>query len=172
VTDFGGPIRQFGFIVADLDAAIEQWVGLGVAPFMVMRDLKMEQCSYRGALSEPVISLALANSGEMQIELIQQVDDTPSIYREFLDRGELGFHQVAYWPEDLAAVRDAAIADGWTEVWCGDGGGTTPFSYLERADSPATVVELMELNDGTREMGAAIRDAAAAWKPGQPVILA
>jgi hypothetical protein len=172
VTDFGGPIRQFGFIVEDLDAAIAQWVGLGVAPFMVMRDLKMERCSYRGELSEPVISLALANSGDMQIELIQQMDDTPSIYREFLEAGERGFHQVAYWPEDLAAVRDAAIADGWAEVWCGDGGGVTRFSYLEHPDSPATIVELMELNDATRAMGDTIRDAAAAWAPGQPTILA
>ena len=168
MTDFGGPIRQFGFIVEDLDAAIAQWVGLGVAPFMVIRDMKMERCSYRGDLSEPVISLALANSGDMQIELIQQMDATPSIYREFLDRGERGYHQVAYWPEDLAAVRDAAIADGWTEVWCGDGGGVTPFSYLERADSPATIVELMELNDATRAMGESIRATCEAWRPGDP----
>jgi hypothetical protein len=167
VTDFGGPIRQFGFIVDDLDGAIEQWVGLGVAPFMVMRDLKMEGCSYRGERSEPVISLALANSGDMQIELIQQMDDTPSIYREFVDRGERGFHQVAYWPEDLAAVRDAAVADGWTEVWSGDGGGVL-FSYLERAGSPATIVELMELNDTTRAMGEHVRATSAAWRPGDP----
>jgi hypothetical protein len=168
---FPGPIRQIGFVVDDLDRAIAQWVGLGVAPFTLVSDLKMERCRYRGERSEPVISLALANSGELQIELIQQLDDTPSIYREFLDRGRAGFHQVAYWPEDLATVRDAAIADGWTEVWCGDGGGVTPFSYLERADSPATVVELMELNDATRAMGEAIRAAAAAWEPGRPTIL-
>lgn len=168
---FPGPIRQFGFIVEDLDAAIARWVGLGVAPFTVVRDLKMERCSYRGARSEPVISLALANSGELQIELIQQLDDTPSIYREFLDRGDRGFHQVAYWPENLAEVRDAAVAAGWTEVWSGDGNGVTPFSYLEHPDSPATVVELMELNDATRAMGEGIRDAAAAWRPGDPTTI-
>jgi hypothetical protein len=70
--------------------------------------------------------------------------------------------------EALAAVRDAAVADGWTEVWCGDGGGVTRFSYLERADSPATIVELMELNDATRAMGESIRAACAAWRPGDP----
>ena len=168
---FPGPIRQFGFIVADLDEAIEQWVGLGVAPWTVVRDLTMEGCRYRGARSEPVISLALANSGEMQIELIQQLDDTPSIYREFADRATSTFHQVAYWPEDFTGTRDAAIAAGWTEVWSGDGGGVTQFCYLEHADSPATIVELMELNDSTRAMGEGIRDAAAAWVPGQPTIL-
>jgi hypothetical protein len=168
---FPGPIRQFGFIVPDLDAAIEQWVQLGVAPWLVMRDLAMEGCRYRGELSEPVISLALSNSGEMQIELIEQLDDTPSIYREFTERGSDTFNQVAYWPEDFVGTRDAAIAAGWTEVWCGDGGGTTPFSYLEHPDSPVTIVELMELNDMTRTMGETIRDAAAAWKPGQPTLL-
>jgi hypothetical protein len=168
---FPGPIRQFGFIVSDLDAAIAQWVGVGVAPWLVMRELPMEGCRYRGEQSEPVISLALANSGEMQIELIEQHGETPSIYREFLERAGTGFHQIAYWPDDVGAVVAAAVADGWTEVWSGDAGGTTRFSYLERADSPATVVELMELNDQTRAMGAKIRDAAAAWAPGQPTII-
>jgi Glyoxalase/Bleomycin resistance protein/Dioxygenase superfamily len=67
---FPGPIRQFGFVVSDINAAIAQWVALGVAPWLVIRDLGMEGCRYRGALSEPVISMALANSGDMQIELI------------------------------------------------------------------------------------------------------
>jgi Glyoxalase/Bleomycin resistance protein/Dioxygenase superfamily len=169
---FPGGIRQFGFVVPDLDAALAQWLALGVAPWLVMRDLPMKGCRYRGELSEPVISMALSNTGDMQIELIQQQDDTPSIYREFLVATGGGFNQVAYWVEDFDAVRAAALADGWSEVWCGDAGGATKFSYVERPDSPAAIVELMELNDMTRAMGEAIRDAAAAWTPGQPMFMA
>ena len=169
---FPGSIRQFGFVVPDLDAAISQWVGLGVAPWFTMRDLRLERCRYRGELSEPLISMALANSGDMQIELIQQLDDTPSIYHEFLDAAGSGFHQVAYWTEDFAGAVDAARADGWTEVWSGDAGGVARFAYFERDDAPATIVELMELNDATRAMGESIRDAAAAWTPGQPALIA
>ena len=168
---FPGPIRQFGFIVPDLDAAIGQWVCLGVAPWLVLREMVMEGCRYRGELSEPTISIALANSGALQIELIQQHDGTASIYREFMDATGGGINQVAYWVEDVPAVRDAALAVGWAEVWSGDGGGQTPFSYLEHPSSPFAVVELMELNDSTRSMGEAVRAAAEAWTPGQPIYM-
>jgi hypothetical protein len=168
---FPGGIRQIGFVVADLDEAIAQWVGLGVAPWLVMRDIAMEGCRYRGELAEPVISIALSNSGDMQIELIEQHGDTPSIYQEFLDATGGGFNQVAYWVDDVDSVRSEAIAAGWSEVWVGDSGGTK-FSYLEHPDSPVTIVELMELNDSTRPMGPMIREAAAAWTPGQPILLA
>jgi hypothetical protein len=165
---FPGRIRQFGFIVPDLDAAIAQWVCVGVAPWFVVRDMPMDGCLYRGKLSEPTISVGLANSGDMQIELIQQMDETPSIYTEFMDATGGGLNQVAYWVNDVAAVRDAAIAAGWSEVWCGVGDGRSPFSYLEHRDSPLTIVELMEFNDVTRPMMESIAAAAADWKPGQP----
>ncbi len=102
---FPGRVRQFGFIVPDLDAELARWVDLGVAPWMVVRELRMERCCYRGDLSEPVISIAMSNSGDMQIELIQQHDETPSIYREFMTATGGGFNQIAYWVEDVNAVR-------------------------------------------------------------------
>jgi hypothetical protein len=171
VSVFPGRIRQFGFIVEDVDAAITQWVALGVAPWLVVRDIAMERCQYRGALSEPVISIALANSGDMQIELIQQHDETPSIYQEFMQATGGGLNQVAYWVEDLDAVRADAAAAGWTEVWRGDEDGPTRFSYFEHPDAPLAIVELMELNDMTSSMGAAIRAAAESWAPGQPTLM-
>ena len=53
---------------------------------------------YRGEPTEPVVSIAFANSGDLQVELIEQEDDAPSIYREFLDAGREGFHHLAWWP--------------------------------------------------------------------------
>jgi hypothetical protein len=168
---FPGKIRQFGFIVEDIDASITQWGALGVAPWLVMRDVAMEGCTYRGALSEPVISIALANSGDMQIELIQQHGDMPSIYQEFMKATGGGLNQVAYWVEDIDAVRAEAVAAGWTEVWRGDEDGPTQFSYLEHPDSPLAIVELMELNDATRSLGLAIQAAAEEWAPGKPILM-
>jgi hypothetical protein len=36
-----GPIRQIGYVVADLDGAIQSWIQLGVGPWFVMRGLPM-----------------------------------------------------------------------------------------------------------------------------------
>jgi Glyoxalase/Bleomycin resistance protein/Dioxygenase superfamily len=168
---FPGRIRQFGFIIPDLDAAIAQWVDLGVAPWLVVPEIHMEGCWYRGERSDPVISIAFSNSGDMQIELIQQHDETPSIYREFLVATGGGFNQIAYWVEDVDAVRADAVAAGWSEVWRGDGSGQVQFSYLEHPTSPVPIVELSELNDATRSMGDTVRAAAAAWAPGQPILM-
>ena len=74
---------------------------------------------YRGEPCEITLSLALANSGEMQIELIQQEDDTPSIYTEFLRPTD---PDITSWLTGLTistprwqSVRDA----GWPVVWLG-----------------------------------------------------
>jgi hypothetical protein len=53
----------------------------------------MEGCQYRRELSEPVISIASANFGDMQKVLIQQ--QTPSIYQELMTATGGGLNQVA-----------------------------------------------------------------------------
>ena len=63
-----------------------------------MRDLPV-RALYRGEPCEMTMSLAMANSGEMQVELIHQLDDTPSIFTEFLASNGPGYHQLAYWTD-------------------------------------------------------------------------
>ncbi|MGH7822918.1 MAG: VOC family protein, partial [Candidatus Binatia bacterium] len=85
--------------VTDLERALRYWTGtLGVGPFFVMRDLVPERYRYRGNPSPPPrITLALGNSGDLQVELIQQHDDRPSAYRDFLAAGREGFQHVSAW---------------------------------------------------------------------------
>jgi hypothetical protein len=166
---FPGKVRQFGFVIPDIQAAINQWAALGVAPWLIIPEFTLSGSRYRGELSEPVVSIALANTGDMQIELIQQHCDTPSAYREFMDATGGGLNQVAYWVEDIEGTRAAALDAGWTEVWFGDAG--VKYYYLEHPDSPVALVELMELNEMSRGMGAMTQEAAEAWKPGQPILM-
>jgi hypothetical protein len=156
-----GPVRQIGYLVRDLDAAMRSWCALGVGPWFTIRNLE-QKGRYRGEPCAPTLSIAFANSGPMQIELIQQHGDTPSIYREFLDaRGE-GFHQLAWWAADFDAVMQKANAAGWPIVWSGDGGGTR-FAYFELEPTISTVVEVSELNDSTRGLNDLVSNAAAQW---------
>ncbi|GAC1397380.1 MAG: hypothetical protein NVSMB60_07380 [Mycobacterium sp.] len=89
-----GTIRQIGYVVTDLEQAMQSWVNLGVGPWFVVRGLQM-QARYRGQPCETTLSLALSNSGEMQIELITREDDTPSIFTQFLAAEGPGYHQLA-----------------------------------------------------------------------------
>ncbi len=168
MTTLPGPIRQIGYIVDDIDAALAAWVDLGVGPWFVMRGIQI-RATYRGQRCATTISMALANSGEMQLELIQQEDDTPSIYTEFLQDHGPGYHQLAYWTEDfettMASVREA----GWPIVWLGDEDVGTRFAYVEPPNSPARVIEIMENNEITAGMGKFVRDAAADWDGSDPI---
>jgi catechol 2,3-dioxygenase-like lactoylglutathione lyase family enzyme len=158
-----GAIRQIGYVVRDLDAAMESWCGLGVGPWFTLRNLEQPNCLYRGQPCSPTTSLAFANSGALQVELIQVHDDGPSIYREFVDGGREGFHQLAWWADDFDELMRKATAAGWPIVFSGDGGGTTRFAYFELDTTISTIVEVMELSEATRGMADLVESAAAEW---------
>ena len=75
-----GAIRQIGYVVTDLDQVLASWVELGVGPWLVIRGLPM-RALYRGQPCDTKLSLAMSNSGELQIELIQQEDTLPASTR-------------------------------------------------------------------------------------------
>ena len=50
---------------------------------------------------EPHNSVALANSGEMQVELIQTRNDVPSMYRDYMQKGLRGLQHVAFWTTEF-----------------------------------------------------------------------
>lgn len=165
-----GSIRQIGYIVKDLDVALASWVQLGVGPWYVLRGIA-QRADYRGQPCEVNISIALANSGELQLELIQQHGDTPSIYTEFLAAHGEGFHQLAYWPTDFDGAVANAQQAGWPVVWSSadaDQGGVR-YAYLAPPAGTATIVELMELNEVSEGLGNFIRDAADGWDGSDPV---
>lgn len=163
-----GPIRQIGYVVTDIDRAIASWLELGVGPWFVVRDLPM-RALYRGEACETTLSLAMANSGEMQVELIHQKDDTPSIFTEFLESNGPGLHQLAYWTADFeATMRDVEQA-GWPVVWSGGEGFGVRFAYVEPPGGAAAVIEISELTDATLASSTHIRDAAASWDGSDPI---
>ena len=164
-----GPIRQNAYIVKDFDAAIAQWMRAGIGPWFVMRSLAQEGSVYRGTPTAPVVSIGFANSGDLQVEVICQENDAPSIYREFVDGGGVGFHHIAFWTPEFDPAIDAGEGVGWEVVHRGDAGGVARFAYLDAGGFASTVIEIMELNDATRWMTTTVREAAMDWDGSDPV---
>src|ERR1700761_7874107 len=80
-----GPMRQVGIVVRDIEKAMRHWVEVcGVGPWFSNEQLPMDEFRYKGQSYELRVSSALANSGDVQLELIQQRNDAPSLYRDFL----------------------------------------------------------------------------------------
>ncbi|MGB8503702.1 VOC family protein [Mycobacterium sp.] len=167
MSPLSGPVRQIGYVVEDFDAAIESWLAAGVGPWFVLRGLKL-QASYRGQPCEVTLTMGLANTGDLQVEVIRQEDATPSIYTEFLAGGREGFHQLAWWTADFDSALSDAQAAGWPVVWSGGEGGVR-FAYVEPPAGLATVFEISELTEGISGFNELIREAANGWDGSDPI---
>jgi hypothetical protein len=163
-----GPFTQIGYVVRDLDETVASWLRLGIGPWFVLRDLRQDSF-YRGVPCSVPFSVAFSNNGELQIEVICQTDDTPSVFTEFLQSGRESVQQLAWSVSDFDATVAAAEAAGWPEVWSGGGGDIPHYAYFEPSGAPAPVIEITELTEGTAAMAKVIRDAAANWDGTDPI---
>lgn len=131
--DFG-PVKQFGYIVEDLGAAVASWRdSLGIGPWTVIKNVPLH-CEIDGRKSMPMINLALAYQGDVQIELIQQIDDKHSPYRCFIERGHYGLHHMAYLCDDIDGDIQRATEQGLAlacDIKMPDG---SRYAYFQRAD--------------------------------------
>jgi hypothetical protein len=85
---------QLGFLVDDVIASAARWARVfGVGPFTVLPRLETA-CTYRGKESVHEVQIAVSQAGPVQIELIQQICDRPSVYRDFFPKGGTGLHQL------------------------------------------------------------------------------
>lgn len=166
---FGEP-RQNGYVVRDLEAALAHWTSvLGVGPFFVFDRVPIQDFRYRGAPSPVDVSIALANSGALQIELIAVRGDAPSMYRDFLRAGREGLQHVAFWPDDYDAALEAARARGVAVGQSGAIGERGRFAYLETEAHPGTVVEISEVSGAKGRFFAHIAEAARTWDGSEPI---
>ena len=127
---FFGPIFQTAYIVRDFEGTLKHWTEvLGVGPFYYIERVKMDWFRYHGEPSNAEVSIALANTGDLQIELIQQRNNAPSMYLDFLENGHEGLQHMSYWTTDYQAAFDNFIAMGYRVGQEGQiGNGTTESS--------------------------------------------
>ena len=166
-----GAIRQNGYVVRDIQAAMDHWIKvMGIGPWFYIPKVSTESFRYRGLDSPVEMSIALANSGDLQIELIQQRNDAPSMYKDFLDAGHEGLQHLAYWSRDYQGVYDKALALGYRVGHEGQiGGRRGRFAYFETQGHPGTVLELSDISGRKGEFFEHVRAAAADWDGSDPI---
>lgn len=109
-----------------------------------MRHVEVGDLAYEGVPSHPRIDLALGQNHDLHMELIQQTDDSPSIYRDFIRPGREGMHHLRWFCEDYPAALASALAEGRAELqrdsWSG-----AHFRYHRPASGNGITTELIEL---------------------------
>ncbi|MGH8810612.1 MAG: VOC family protein [Advenella sp.] len=169
-----GDVRQIGLVVRDIEKAMGHWSKiLGVGPWFYKEKVGTTEFSYYGKPSAlPELSIALANSGGIQLELIQQRNNAPSLYLDFLGTGAEGIQHVAYWTFDhFDQHRNKLLTQGYQEGHAGRmGEGRGRFAYLLHPDMPGNVIELSEMTGGKGEYFAKIAEAHTNWDGEESVI--
>jgi len=166
-----GKIAQNGYVVHDIHAAMQHWVEvMGVGPWFYFEKVTVDSFRHRGQDSDLAVSIALANSGDLQIELIQQRNDAPSMYREFLAAGRAGLQHVAYWSTAYQAVYDRALALGYRVGQEGQiGGAQGRFAYFDTEAHPGTVIELSDVSGPKGAFFQLVKQASVDWDGSQPI---
>ena len=113
-----GPAQQVAYIVPDIDAAMAHWKTLGVPAFLITRNVNpLQNAFYRGEKSgKTPVNIAFGYHGDMQIELIEALDDTPSIYTEAIERNITGVHHYAVCVENFPACYNFALDNSYEAV--------------------------------------------------------
>lgn len=172
-----GNIRQVAFVVRDIRHALRYWTEtLGIGPFFVLRELRPDTFAYRGAPSpSPTLTIAFGNSGDLQVELIQQHDDHPSAYRDFLASGREGLQHVSSWltraQYDATFARMVAAGSVVAHEGAMAGGGVR-FAYFgtDAALAGGIMFEIADVAEPqVLPMMQMIADAARGWDGSDPI---
>jgi len=164
----GRPIQN-AFVVRDLDQALGHWLSMGVGPFYRRDHAAYVSAHYHGKPIQPDYSIALAYWGDMQIELIAQNCQTPSVYREFLDEGHEGFHHNLVIVPDLEAFRRAIPDTPYellSEVSLGPGTGVF---YLRGKEYRWPLVEVGHLDPAVFDFFDTMKRASENWDGSNPI---
>jgi Glyoxalase/Bleomycin resistance protein/Dioxygenase superfamily len=171
-----GGIRQIAMVVRDAQKTMRYFARtLGVGPFYVVRNYVPDDYHFRGQPAPaPVLTLGFAQSGPVQIEIIQQHNDAPSGYTEFLGAGLEGCQHLAAWfavPTEYDAARKQILDSGLALIH--EGGSNAAgarFAYFATELPGQLMFEIAEaLRPEVRGMFELVAEQARSWDGTEPI---
>lgn len=164
-----GPVRQVGYVVKDIEKAMQEWLHLGVGPWFYTEKVPVENYQYMGKPYDLNMSVALTQSGYIQVELIQQRNDAPSLYRDFIKANREGIQHVSHWVEDFDEKIQILFGLGYIIGHCGNIGPNGRFAYLLNEKIPGTILEVSEVSGFKGEIFKQIADMCINWDGSDPI---
>ena len=165
-----GKIIQTAYVVRDIEAAMRHWTGLmGVGPWFYREKAPLETFTYGGRPSGLEMSIALGYDGDMQFELIQQRNDAPSVYRDFLETFGEGQQHLGFRVDDLDAAIEKGAALGYTVTQEGFIANSGPFAYMGAGGHPGAMIEFLPMPELRRRSWEIIKGWARGWDGSDPI---
>ena len=165
-----GEIMQLAYVPADFDATLKFWIEtVGAGPFFALDHVKLDDVKYRGEPIDVDFSMVIGYWGDLQIELIRQHNDVPSIYKAWRDEGHEGLHHICILVDDMAHARAVCADAGATVAQEGIVPNGGEVIYVDTGGGPGTMVEILKPGPGSRDFFAMMREAARGWDGSDPV---
>jgi hypothetical protein len=169
-----GPIMQNAFVVPDLEAAVDHWTRvMHVGPFYVFEHIPYAEILFRGRPTQIDMSAAIAYSGDLQIELIHQYDDAPSIYSAFTRAGLSGMQHMGVMTDSVDRDLEELARNGIEAIQHGRTAWGARFAYVgtdvQPGSHPGAMIELIERGPAINGAFKVIHDAAQTWDGSEPL---
>lgn len=161
---------QMCWVVPDVHIAVEHWVNnCGVGPFFFFEKVTFDNPIYRGQPSECAdISAAMAQAGDVQIEVVSQHDERASVWREVVPAGKIGLHHMALYCSDYDANLAAYVRSGAEIAFSGLMMGAR-VCWIDTTAKLGFMVELIEANPIADAVFGQFRAAAQNWDGKNPL---
>ena len=162
---------QFCWLVPDLDAAMGSWIrNAGVGPFFRFDNVAYDKPQYRGKPSGNTrLTAAIAQAGDVQIELVCVKDQLPSIWQEGpAAAGKWGFHHAAIYCHDYDATLAAYTNAGSELIFSGLMLGFR-VGWIDTISTLGFFIELIDANPVADGVFAQFRSAAEGWDGKDPI---
>lgn len=161
---------QVCWVVPDIQVAVNHWVTTsGVGPFFIFDKVTFDKPMYQGRATECVdITAAMAQAGDIQIELVCQNDERPSVFRDVVPAGNCGLHHMALYCKDYDADLAAYINAGSQVAFSGLMMGART-CWLDTVSKLGFMVELIEANPIADAVFEQFRAAAQHWDGKDPI---
>jgi hypothetical protein len=155
----------------DLPSAIDHWVrNCRAGPFFVLDRFLVSGQTYRGEESTADITLAMGFAGHMQIELIQPLDNNPSVYRESIAHRGYGFHHFGIACSNVDADSRDYQQRGYVEAFRAAVPTGGEVVYLDNGNGPQWgFLELLPVTPGMDETFTRFWKASLGWDGSDPV---
>jgi len=164
-----GEIRQVAYLVKDIGQAMHHWTEvLGIGPFFLVEKITAHGSTYRGQPSSPQLSIAMSQSGPVQIELIQQHNDAPSQFLDYVNAGFEGQHHIAFWTRQFDADMARYLNEGF-EVLSSANIAPNRNAFLTARGHDGTLIEISEISGTKGAYFEKIAQIAAAWDGSKPI---
>ena len=138
-------IDQVAVVVRDLDAAMANYLKLGIGPWDVYTygPHRLPVMTYRGRDRPHVHKIALAFVGPTMYELIQSIEG-PNVYEDFLEQHGEGLHHLGYSVTDIDAEIERMASLGYPLLQSGRGFGVDgdgAYAYFDTESAIGCIVE-------------------------------